>query len=505
MASPSPLSHAGELIVRYRVWLLLGLAGLFLLVLVWALASYILYPGYLDHGEPSVTLISFRILDGVPAYPGFDEPGMVSSVYGPLTFVMHALAIGVLGPSVLSGKAASILAALLIPFFVFLSHRSWGVEAAAGGAIFAAGLVLLHIPYSIWNRPDSIIALLGVIAVWAANASDPEKPEWSKSVLIALTGGLAVGFKIHAGIYFAPVVIFHCLNENRGIKAFMAMSAVGMAVVLLPFAFSVFSISNYLAWFGLIANKANPAGLLFKVVRYGLIYLIPGLFFLAALKEGKKTVPAPEIAYFWIFIVCLVAVIYPASKTGAGAHYFFPFLAVFVDQIFRHAHRVKKYQGRVMAGIGVLAAVILILSVPVQKRFYQSLHWREIGAIQAEIRLIMAKYPDRTIEMGVGEDVANYYRTFYKSLLVLEGHPYTLDAAPVMETSMMKIPLTGDTLAMIRGCNTDLWLIPKDERPFNMDSYYGNPMFDEDFLGAFRGSYAKAESFEFFDVWGCRE
>ncbi|GEM_PF-634064 len=503
MASPSPLSHAGELIVRHRLWLLLGLTGLFLLVLAWALGSYLLYPGYLDHGEPSVTLISFRLLDGVPAYPGFDEPGMVSNVYGPLTFVMHALAIGVLGPSVLSGKAASILAALLIPFFVFLSHRRRGVEAAAGGAIFAAALVLLHVPYSIWNRPDSIIALLGIIAVWAANASDPKRPEWRHSIIIALSAGLAVGMKLHAGVYFAPVVIFHCLNENRGLKAFGAMCAAGLTVVLLPFAFSVFSISNYLAWFGLIADKANPAGLLFKVVRYGLIYLIPGLFFLAAHRWTRKHPLLAEKAYFWVFFASLVAIIFPASKVGGGIHYFFPFLAIFIDQIFRHAGRVKKHREKVLAGMGLAAALILILGVPVQKRFYRALHWQEIGAIQTEIRMIMAKYPDLAIEMGVGENIANYYRTFYKSLLVLEGHPYTLDAAPVMETSKMKIPLTDDTLAMIRGCNTDIWLVPKGERPFAMDSYYGNPMFDEDFLGAFQGSYAKAETFDFFDVWAC--
>jgi len=505
MASPSPLSHAGELIIRHRLWLLGAVAVLCFAAVAAVAISYLIYPGYLDHGEPSVTLISFRILDGVPAYPGFDEPGMVINIYGPLTYVIHALAIGVLGPSVLSGKAASILAALLIPFLVFLSHRRRGVEAAATGIIFAAGLVLLHIPYSIWNRPDSFIALLGVIAVWAANASDPKRPEWRHSIIIALSAGLAVGMKLHAGVYFAPVVIFHCLNENRGLKAFGLMCAAGLTVVLIPFAFTAFSLTNFLTFISLHTGKEHLLGLLYKVVRYGLIYLSPALFFLAVLKEGKKAVPAPEKAYFWIFIVCLVTVIYPASKTGAGAHYFFPFLAVFVDQILRHAHAVKKYQGRVMAGIGVLATVILILGVPVQKRFYRALQWQEIGAIQAEIRMIMAKHPNRTIEMGVGENVANYYRTFYKSLLVLEGHPYTLDAAPVMETSMMKIPLTGDTLAMIRGCNTDLWLIPKGERPFTMDSYYGNPMFDEDFLGAFRGSYAKVETLDFFDVWGCRE
>lgn len=498
-------SKAFDFLCRHRLRLLGGGAVLCFAAATFVAISYLLYPGYLDHGEPSVALISFRLLDGVPVFPGLDEPGMVINIYGPYIYTLHAAAFGLFGPSVMSGKAVMFLAALLIPVLAFLSHRSRGVETALFGAIIATGLVLMNIPFSIWNRPDSIIVLLGLVAVWAANASDPQRPEWRNTTIIALAAGVAVGMKIHAGIYFAPVVIFHCLNENRGIKAFAAMAAVGSAVTLLPFVFSLFSLTNYLTFISFFLGKENPLGLLYKVLRYGLIYLIPGLFFLAALKGLKKAIPAPEKAYFWIFIVCLVVVILPASKDGAGIHYFFPFLAVFIDQIFRHAERIKKHRTWVMAGIGLTAALILILSVPVQKRFYRALHWQEIGAIQAEIRMIMAKYPDRTIEMGVGENVANYYRTFYKTLLVLEGHPYTLDAAPVMETSMMGIPLTDDTLAMIRGCNTDLWLIPKDERPFTMIGYYGNPMFDEDFLGAFRGSYAKAKTFEFFDVWGCRE
>lgn len=504
MLTPTFTSKVLDFLNQQRVWILFAVAGLLFINLAWVIGSYLIYPGYLDHGEPSVALISWRLLDGFPAYPGFEEPGMVSNVYGPLTYVMHAVSFGLFGPSVMSGKAASLLAALLIPVFIFLSQRMKGFEAAFIGAILATGLVALHIPYSIWNRPDSFIALLVVLGVWVANESNPEGPEWGKSLVIAILGGLAVGFKLHAGIYFAPIVIFHCLNENRGIKVFVAMSAVGMAVVLLPFAFSAFSISSFILWIVRHVDKDNPATTVIRVVRYGLIYLAPLVFFLAARRWPKKRAGLPEKAYFWVFMASLLAVTYPASKIGAGVHYFFPFLAIFVDQILRHARRVRKYQNKVMAGIGVLAAVILILGVPVQKRFYRALHWEKIASIQSEIRAIMAKNPDKTIEMGVGQNTATYPRTFNKTLLVLDGHPYTIDAAPAMEMTMMKIPLNDDLLSLLRGCSTDLWLIPKGEKPFVMTGYYGVPTVGQAFIDTFNASYAKVESLDHFDVWGCR-
>ncbi|MEE9318459.1 MAG: hypothetical protein V3U48_09245 [Rhodospirillales bacterium] len=503
MLTPTFTSKVLDFLNQQRVWILFAVAGLLFVNLAWVIGTYLIYPGYLDHGEPSVALISWRLLEGFPAFPGFGEPAMVSNVYGPLTYVMHAVWFWFLGPSVMSGKAASLLAALLVPVFVFLSHRAKGFEAALIGAILAAGLVALHIPYSIWNRPDSFIALLVVIAVWAANDSDPDRLEWKKSAIIGLCGGLAVGMKIHAGVFFVPIAIFHCLNGNHGIKAFSLIAAVGLAAVLLPFALPVFPASNYLEWFGHFVGKENPAQTVLRVVRYGLIYVTPMAIFLAARRWSRKRIPLAEKAYFWLYIISLVVILYPATKVGAGAHYFFPFLAIFIDQVLRHAHRVKKHRPRMWFGIGAVAAVILVLGIPVQKRFYRALHWEKVEAIQAEIRTIMAKHPDKTIEMGVGQNTATYPRTFYKTLLVLKGHPYTIDAAPAMEMTMMKIPLNDDLLSLLRGCSTDLWLIPKGEKPFAMTGYYGTPTVGQAFIDTFNASYAKAESLDHFDIWAC--
>ena len=503
MKSPSAKSRAVEFFSRNRKGLLGVFAGLGFLNVVLVAASYLAYPGYLDHGESSVALISWRLLDGAPVFLSLSDPALVSNVYGPLTYIVHAVSFWLIGPSVPAGKAASFLAATLIPVLVFLSHRRRGFEAAALGALLAAALVLFHIPFSLWNRPDSFMTLLAVVAVWAANASDPKKLEWVMSAVIAVAAGLAVGMKLHAGVYFAPVVVFHCLNEQRGFKTFAAMAVAGLAVVLLPFAFSVFSLSAFAEWIVLHIKKGNAIEFVSKFVRYGAIYAAPVLFYLAVRRWSGRRIALAEKTYFWVFVACLVAVLFPATKAGAGAHYFFPFLAVLVDQILRHAGRIKKKKTMVWSVAGVLVAVIMIVGVPVQKRFFRALHWQEVADVQSDIRAIMAAYPDRTIEMGIGQDIKTYPRTYYRTLLVLADHPYTI-GSPAMELNKRNVPLSDDLLAMVRGCNTDIWLIPKGESPFTMIGYYGARMLDTSFADAFLGSYAKAKSFEFFDAWVCK-
>jgi hypothetical protein len=374
---------------------------------------------------------------------------------------------------------------------------------AAVGAILGAGLVLFHIPFSIWNRPDVFIALLGVVAVLLANASDTESPEWAKSVIIAVAAGVAVGMKFHAGAYFAPVVIVHCMNENRGIKTFATMSVVGLIVVFLPFAFSVFSLSNFVDWIVAHTEKENPIEFIPRFARHGVIYVMPVLFFLAAWRWSGKRIQMAEKAYFWTFVISLTVIMVPATKVGAGTHYFFPFLAVLIDLILRNAGRVKKHNIGVWGLAGLLCVMIMVVGVPVQKRFFRALHWQEVSAVQTEIRTIMAAYPERTIEMGIGEDLKSYPRTFNRTLLVLGDHPYSIDYAPAMELTMWGVPVSDDLLSMLRGCNTDIWLVPGGEKPFAMTGYYGTPTVDPAFSVTFNAGYTKAKSFKFFDVWIC--
>ena len=367
MPPPALIPLAADFLARRRTPLLGIVAGILFVNVIWVAVTYLVYPGYLDHGEPSVTLISWRLLDGMPAFLEFDDPALINNIYGPLSYVVHAVSFWLLGPSIMAGKAASLLGAILIPILVFLAQRHRGFNQAAVGAILACGLVLFHIPFSIWNRPDSFIALLGVIAVWAANASDPHRPEWLKTIVIAVAAGLAVGMKIHAGAYFAPVMLLHCINENRGFKAFTAMAVIGLAVAFAPFAFSTFSLSAFVDWIILVAKKDSTSVFGSKFVRYGVLYSTPVLFFLAGWRWSGQRLPFAEKAYFWVFVICLVAILFPATKEGAGTHYFFPFLAVVIDQVLRHAGSLEARKAGIWSLAGVLAIAILIVGIPVQK------------------------------------------------------------------------------------------------------------------------------------------
>jgi hypothetical protein len=418
-----------------------------------------------------------------------------------VTYLVHALTYLLAGPGVASGKVAGLAAVAAIPIIVFGTHRRLGLSPALAAAILAAGFVLVAVPVSVWNRPDPFLALLVAVSVCVMRTSAPGQPEWGRSLVIALCGGLAVGFKIHAGLYFVPVALYHC--TGRGFKNFLFMSAVGVAVILVPFAAEQFSLSNYLAWFPMQLGKTADPALLQKVFRYSIFYAAPILFFVAALKWPNGDIDRPEKVYFSSFVFCLALLVVPATKPGAGWHHFFPLLAICIDMIVRYAGAVTGGKMIVQTAVAALAAALLIVSIPIQKRFARALHWHEARRITADLDAVMAAFPGKTIQMGTGETFTGYNRTFYKPLLVFAGHPYTLDVGIILEISANGVPLPEATITRINDCHTQIWLVPAGESPFAMTGYYGNPVFDERFRAAIGANYEKRKEFRYFDAWAC--
>ena len=69
MTAPFLKLAAVDLVCRYRVWVLGVIAVLCFIDVATVAISYLVYPGYLDHGEPVVAMTSWRLLDGFPATP----------------------------------------------------------------------------------------------------------------------------------------------------------------------------------------------------------------------------------------------------------------------------------------------------------------------------------------------------------------------------------------------------------------------------------------------------
>ncbi len=489
-------------VYRYRLWVLGLLAALAAANVAWVAGTYLVYPGYLDHGEPSVALISWRILNGLPAYPPIDGPDLTSNIYGPIIYLAHVIGYLLAGPGIFGSKIAGVAAITAIPVIVFFTQRRHGLGWASAAVILAAGYILLGLPMSVWIRPDPYIAFLVAVAVWAMNASKDDRPEWGKSLLIGLVAGLAAGLKMHAGIYFIPVVLFHCWE--RGFKPFFLISAIGAFVLAAPFASELFSFANVMAWVSVAVAKKTEFLLAGKVLRYLLFFLAAVLFFIAAFRWSGHSLKKAETIYFGTFLMAISIVLVPAMKPGAGWYYYFPFLAISTDMIVRYATLVTRNRTVILMGVGVLAAALVVISVPIQKRYFRALHWEEASRVTAEINQIMAAYPGMKMQMGAGDSLVGYNQTRYKPLLAFAGHPYTLDVGLAIEASARDIPISKGVRARIKECHTQIWLIPADESPFALKGYYGNPVFDNSFKNDFHRQFEKRKSFTYFDIWVCR-
>lgn len=485
-------------------WLIYGLAGAAFVWVVYLCIHYFLYPSYISHGQPSVFLLALNLLDGKEIYTDFSSPYRTSNVYGPITYTVHAAFVALFGASVGTGKVASLLAASLFPALAFVTYLPMGRDQAALAALLGAAFVLLLVPASIWNRPDTFITVSVMTAVWAERRKQGLDAAFPLSALIiGVCGGLAVGMKVHAGIYFIPLSVLQCLAPG-GAKRFIIICVAGTAVLAAPFGLAHVSLSGLLAWYKPVLGKPFDWGLYVAFLRYSVFFWIPVAVTGLAWMLNLVSLNRRETLYLASFVFTMAIVSLPAAKSGAGWHYLYPFAPFAIDVALRHVYvALGPKAGAFRAGVLGLAIAILVISIPMQKRFFRSLHWQTEIAIQSELEDILATNSGRTIEMGVGEKLANYRNTFQRTRLVIAGHPYTFDAATQIEASKLGYPLSAATLALIRACRSQIWLIPTGERPFTMLGYYGNTIFSDDFRTAFHENYVRSESRRYFDLWLC--
>jgi 4-alpha-glucanotransferase len=122
-----------------------------------------------------------------------------------------------------------------------------------------------------------------------------------------------------------------------------------------------------------------------------------------------------------------------------------------------------------------------------------------------DINRVVKSYPTKTIGMGYGK---NYELSFYRPSLIFFGNPYLLDAASMMEMQQSGINhIPPDTLAALRECQTNLWLIPKGEKPFQLTSYYPphKPLFTDEFKTIFLEKYEFRGQTRYYDLWFCKD
>ena len=425
--------------------------------------------------------------------------------------MLNGSIFAIFGGSIFTGKFLGLIAPIFAIGLTAIAMRQHGPHFIYLAAMSMAAFFLVSIPFSFLNRPDPLLTLVTVFALLILLFNSRASNLILTSFFIGFFAGLACGLKIYGIIFIIPIALFYII-EKRSFFALFIIVLTAIITFFLPFFHPIFPITNYLAWFGVLAQKSLSLETLSVTLRYSIFFLLPAIFLLALqikrINNLRSLLLDPVFVYVGSTIFGLFVCMYLASKPGAGAYYFLPYSPIIVDimvRIVKTNFFNEKKISLIKFSVGLLITTLFFVSIPKQKRFLKSLNWQVVREVRADLNRIDEKYNNYSIQMGVGSSLQGYQKTMLKSELVFNGHPYTVDFGVLMETSHLGIPLPEALIKNLTECSTDLWLIPAGESPFQIIGYYGNQSVDQKFRTAFLNSYKKYERTVFFDIWACKK
>ena len=454
-------------------------------LLVTASYAYLRFGAYLDHIEGGVVVSGWEYAaSGTPLYQLQDGVPRFATYYGPLAYLVEDLAPLLFQPSIAVSKLASLLAlfaTIAIMAAHFLVRRQ--SQGAWGGLFYLLAGCLFFVPVSFWVRPDPFETLL--VAAGVALAANP--------IALGLCIGLAVNFKIHAFIYFFPILVESLAARRWQSLAIVAASA--MVAFALPFLAPGLSLHDYLA--GLLSqiggrhpSRADLAAILVPALLLGLPMAYP----LVTQKRGE-----PDRVYALAALAALGLLFYPAAFPGAGPYHFLPLVPVLADAL----SRLKP-----PAWIAALSTIpLLLLGLLAVQTVRHTMAERDSWAVIAADALALARQaPTSSVQIGYGDSRQSYdIAELGRAELTLHGYPAQIDAQILMELGPIGIDGSRRWVDSLARCGTERWLLPKGETPFALTNFlYGlGPIFDADFRREFLAHYRLTASDQSFDVWDC--
>jgi hypothetical protein len=439
---------------------------------------------YLDHIEDNSVIAAWQYLHGVPLY-GFSGRGPhAATYYGPVFYLSEAAALWLFGAGVTIGKLLSLAAAVAI-LAVLGAHflRRAPVEDAVYPIAYLAGGLLLFSPVSFWVRPDPFEALFVALAV--VGAANP----W----MVGLCIGLAVNCKVHAFLYFTPILVdLYC---RGGWRAGLRMAATAGAAFLLPFALPGVSLHDYVVMLAQqIGGRPPSARELWPILVYLTVMCAP-----IVVPLSTQDRPWQDRLYAGACLAAVILLLYPATFPGAGAYHFFPLLPALAEA----RHRLRPQ------GLGSefdLFPMLLAAGVGMTQTTGEIGKDRAAAPLVAEATALAEASPGRTVEIGYGDNGDSYMASqLGRTLLTFAGFPARYDAQILMELRQIGIDESRRWAGELAGCKVGRWLLPRGERPFAVLSYFYDkkPVFDDAFRHAFRQHYRRVATTAHFDVWDC--
>ncbi|MCK9996183.1 MAG: hypothetical protein KAH56_07885 [Candidatus Krumholzibacteria bacterium] len=482
-------------------------ASVFVLAAFTAIAAwYVTLEGFAGEVEPVVTSLSWQVQSGQTLYTTFEQAERYSVLYGPSVFLTNGLFLHILGPSLVSAKIASALAAVgsLIFLYAALSPRrfdSVALVVTAGAALFywAQGFAIYLV------RPDALLVFALGLGFYAATRTS----RWLAIFAVAVLAGFTINLKIHSLLYFLPVIVV--LAQRLGLRAAIWALSGAAVVAVGPFVlYPQISAVNYLKWLSNEARHGFRLDLLVQPIGYTAFLGLP-LVVLAWLRGARHEFLGAERPVVLSMLPAVVCALVLSAKPGSGIVHLLPLVPsvmFVVGRLVRPlvADGLDIWDRRLMrsAAAAVVLTVLLAGSVN-QYRASRLVNWQveQIPGIVNDVEQIMDLYDGLPMAMALGGEELWYRCTWYKPLLAFRDNPVLLDPISVMDTVKSGKPLSAATYNALTEGRVALWLVPRSQAPFLKMSWYDPdvPIFPPDFVQHFHDCYTLRGQSRYFDLW----
>lgn len=450
-------------------------------------------------------------------YPELDAAERYINNYGALSYVIQSGFLSLLKPSIFSAKVAGSLAGLSSLGLIFLLIRQ---RSSLKAAMFGTAIVSLCflaqtsasglLASSFWVRPDALLLFFTVLGLFLVVRGTRSIAVFGSAIAL----GISTNLKITAFLHFIPIYVL--LLYRFGFVAILLSSSITLFITALPYLiFSQISFTNYWIWLQQVRLKGIkseqiPKNLLWTgfVALPVTIALLRSLF--TNFDSFKRWLPK-HFLYCITLIIGIVINAVISSTRGALENNMLPFvpllvyLAIELFQIPIHSKRDK-----IITPICLSAAIAFTLTIclavySTEVKFIDRMITAPGHRAIAYLDRFMASNPNRTIGMGYG--AVSYQLSTYRPQLVFAGNPYLLDSASLMEMQASGLNNTPEnTLNAMRTCQTEIWLIPKGNLPFQVYSYYPplQKLFSDEFRKTFAEHHDRQSTTEFYDAWVCK-
>jgi len=472
--------------------------------------AYLFSPVFSDHVEASVPGTAWYHAQGHPLYHAPDSVERYNLPYGPCLYLAVEASQHCLGPSIAASKLPGVLALLLgLAGLSWMLGRVVPLRQAVHYVAWLAIVLQIYKTVGFWCRPEPLLFLSVAAGMILA-----QTPSLISAALVGVLAGLAVNCKVHSLLYFLPLLVLGRWSR-AGLVVLLAVAAV---CCVLPFmVVPQVSVANYLAFLQMVSGHGLYWFKLAQVILFLILLAAPLL-----LADFCRGVSLPATARRLVSAapllaattgVCLLLLLIPASKHGAGPHHLFPMVPYFLLL-------AAKAQAQSASPAGEPPPGFLFLLLPLALGLTVGL-WVLAGKVPWEPclpgqmtaaregiediqRVLSERGEDSVVLMGTG-DREHLTETLVRCQLVFRGMPIGIDPGSLMDYAFAgQGDIDLDRLEKVLGPDKPLvWLIPRNNEPFSLTTYYWpeGPLFTPAFRQAFLRTYRKAGTMKQLDVW----